>query len=100
MFKTLPLNCPPHPSSGVRVLPKHLLHRSLHIPVPQRINEGVGHGDNDSVEERHELVLILGVVAAGLIIHRDGCAKEQGDHREVGSTRAKCFSLPCSGLDS
>ena len=99
-FKVFPLNCPLQPSSGVRVLPKHLLHRSLHIPVSQCIYEGVGHGNNDSVEERHELILILGVAAAGLKIHIDGCAKEQGDHCEVGSTRAKCFSLPCSGLYS
>ena len=47
---------------------------------------------NDSVEERHELVLILVVAATGLKIHRDGCAKEQGDHCEVGSMRAKCFN--------
>ena len=73
---------------------------SLHIPVPQCTYEGVGHGDNDSVEERHELVLILEVAAAGMKIHIDGCAKEQGDHREVGSTRAKPFSLPYSGLYS
>lgn len=70
------------------------------IFVPQAVYEGVQHGNDNSVEDRHHFALLHGGDSTGLCIHEENSTKKQADTNQVGGTRGESFlsSLHCADL--
>ena len=82
-----------HPLFSTQDYPCHQpLERSLYLFVPECVDEGVQHGCDDPIKERHHFPPVLGSRGWWLQIHVDGSAIEKDHHDEVGATCPKCLS--------
>lgn len=67
---------------------------SLHLLVPEGVDEGVQHGRHQGVEHRGRLVLLPGAPGAALAVHgHEGCVEER-HNAQVGRAGGEGFALP------
>lgn len=67
----------------------------FYIFIPQAVDQRVQHGDDHSIEDRHDLVVFHGIVRAWL--HEGDGAIEEADDGEVGGTGGESFGLGLQG---
>lgn len=71
-----------HPLRGPRA--QRSTEGSLHLSVPEAVDEGVQHWAEEAVEQGQYFLLLLPLSGVRDHTHHHGDAKEESDHAEVG----------------
>ena len=79
--------------------PQSFVHGSLHLLIPQAVDQGVQHGDHCGVEHGGHILLGQGTGRGGFQVHEGSCSIKHPHTGKMGAARAEGFGPSACGAD-
>ena len=79
--------------------PQSFVHGSLHLLIPQAVDQGVQHGDHCGVEHGGHVLLGQGTGRGGFQVHEGSCSIKHPHSGKMGAARAEGFGPSTCSAD-